>query len=404
MTHAPDSGPQAGASQTCGNAGRAVIAVSRRGSGLALRIEQTVPDFTAFLPSRFLGADVLPEADDPRLQQTPSRIRSYDGRVAPLVETIFRQHRSLVLVMALGAAVRLIAPLLRHKSVDPAVVVVDDAGRYAISLLSGHLGGANELTLEIARALDAQAVITTAAEAAHVRTIDLLARAYGWRIEPGAPLTHVAAALVNGDPVGVYQDAGTSDWLTSRPVHLRVYDSMATLAAACPQAAIVISDRASPLADSLAGRTVVCRPQTLILGIGCSRGASAAEIGALVDQTLAAETLSPLAIAAVATIDRRRDEAGLRELVAERGWTLTTYNAAELDAVSGDWLRSEIVRKAVGTGGVAEPAALACAGVEQLLVRKQKSARVTLAIARRSVDSAVDSPDTLRHRSTQEAS
>ncbi len=356
----------------------AVVAVSGTGSALALRIAASLPHSAAYVPARF-----LPEtARDPR----PPAVLDYDGRVAPVIAALFAGCESLVLVMAAGAAVRLIAPHLRDKESDPAVVVVDDAGRFAISLLGGHAAGANDLAEAIVARIGATPVLTTATEPAGAPAIETIARARRWRREPGPALTALLAALVNGDRVGVFQDAGDRKWLAAVADRMEMFESMESLAASRPAAALIVSDRALTLPATLTGRSAVYRPPVLALGIGCSRGVECSELTALVDATLAREGLSPLAVAGVATIDRRRDEPGLRKVLGARGWPLAVRSAESLAAVRGEWAHSETVKRAVGVGAVAEPAALSLAGVPRLLVRKVKSAHATLAIARSPVE------------------
>jgi cobalt-precorrin 5A hydrolase len=312
---------------------------------------------------------------------------SYTGRAAPLIANLFERSSRIVLVMAVGAAVRLIAGHLNDKRTDPAVVVVDDEGRFAISVLSGHLGGANGLATCIAATLGAQAVITTASDGAGVPSADLIGAGLGWKLEPDSNLKGVAAALVNGDLVGFYQDVGSAGWSAeTHPPHLIRFPTIDQLAAAEPAAAIIISDRVHHLPSPLAGRTAIYRPPILVLGIGCSRGADEAEIAAIVERTLDGAALSPLSVCAIATIDRKADEPGLRSFGRTRGWPIITYAAAQLEAAEGNWNRSPIVRRAVGAAGVAEPAALLASGSTKLVVRKQKTAHVTLAVARRAVE------------------
>ena len=364
----------------------ATFAVTVRGSRLAVRLAGELPAI-AYVPGRFLeqcrsGGD----GRDPDACATS--LIGYNEPASTVIRRLFTVYGGLVLVMAAGAAVRLLAPVLVDKRSDPAVVVVDDAGRFAVSLISGHLGGANRLAERVASILSATAVITTASEAAGVPSPDLLGGELGWRIEPGSSLTAVAAALVNGEPVAVYQDRGDRTWLHGVPDHLTVCDSIEELHSAPASAAIIVSDRVIDIPERLQARCAVYRPPTLVLGIGCSRGAGEREIAALVDSTLAAHRLSPLAVVAVASLDRKEHEPGLRALVQGRRWRLVTFSAAELAEVGGEWSRSEVVRRAVGVGAVAEPAAMRCANAGQLVVRKVKSAHVTLAVARSESDHA----------------
>lgn len=359
----------------------AVVAVSARGAAVAARLAASLPAAMAYVPARFLRTAAGANTSFGTLE-----LCGYEGRVAPLLAGLFATRRALVLVMAVGAAVRLVAPLLQSKRSDPAVVVVDDAARFAVSLLSGHLGGANDLAQRVAGLLGATAVVTTASESAGAPAADLIGHEEGWTVEPGSALTRVAAALVNGEVVGFVQDAGSRRWLSGKPRPRVVeFPSLEALAEARPAGAIVVSDRRLDLPAEIRDRAAIYRPPVLYLGVGCSRGASNAEIAALVDATLDQEGLSSLAVAAVATIDRKAAEPGLLEFVRGRGWPLRTFSAAELDQAPGDWARSEVVRRAVGAAGVAEPAALLAAQTATLVSSKTKSRTVTVAIARSSV-------------------
>jgi cobalt-precorrin 5A hydrolase len=355
------------------------VAVSKQGARLAQRLLNAEPSADAFVPGRFLRNGAEPEDD---------RLRVYEGRVAPVIERLFEQRRPMVLIMAVGAAVRLVAPLLSDKLSDPPVVVLDDAARYCVSLIGGHASGANRLAEQIARYSGAQAVITTASEIAGAPAIESIAAGLGWRIEAGPALTRVAATLVNGDACGVYQDCGSIGWRLPYAKQLPLYDGLDSLVRAHHAAAIVVTDRVLELPDALQGRTLILRPATLVLGVGCSSGVDAKEIADLVDSALSHAGLSPLSVDAVATLDRKAGEPGLKALAQSRGWPVLAYSADELDAAPGQWTHSDIVNAAVGTHGVAEPAALLASGADRLAVTKVKSARVTVAVARRpSVES-----------------
>lgn len=347
----------------------AVVAVTRNGARLAGRLGAVLPCTEIWVTERFAG-EAGPEA------------RTFAGPVSALVGRLFTEIEGLVLILATGAAVRLIAPYLRDKATDPAVVTVDDAGRYAISLLSGHVGGGNALARRVADALGAKAVITTASEVHGLPPADLIGQQFGWRIEQPEHLKTLAAALVNGDPVALYQDAGEPGWHPGPlPAHVTRYGTLDALRSAQPRAAIVITDRL--LDEDVPDGWVVYRPRSLVLGIGCSRGATETEIATLVDTTLAEAGLSASCVAWAATIDLKRDEPGLLAFAAARGLELRFFGAAELDRTPGQQSPSAIVRAAVGTRGVCEPAALLAAGAPCLLLPKRKSHNVTVAVARR---------------------
>jgi cobalt-precorrin 5A hydrolase/precorrin-3B C17-methyltransferase len=295
---------------------------------------------------------------------------------------------AIVCFLATGATVRLAAPLLAGKREDPAVVCVDEAQRYAIALLGGHAtatnaGGANALAERVAEALGAEAVVTTASEGAGVAALDSYGADLGFRIEDPGPLAAVGRAVLDGEPVHFESDA---TWpLPALPPNV-------TPDARGARHAIVVTDRAAgdgfrwdqrvPVADptEIAGRTVVYQPPSLVVGVGASRGAPAEEVGALIDRALAAAGLSPRAVRHLATADVKADEEGILTAAAERGWPVITYPAEELSTVDVP-NPSEIVRAEVGTPSVAEAAALYGVNAE-LVVPKQKSAMVTVAVAR----------------------
>jgi cobalt-precorrin 5A hydrolase len=347
-----------------------VVAVTRAGSHLARRLRAGMAGVHVTVPERFAAEDEV----------------TYVGGVGEAVAEAFRTSRALVLIMAVGIAVRSLAPLIADKRRDPAVVVVDDAGRFAISLLSGHLGGANTLAERVAGVLGAVPVVTTASEAAGVPSPDLIGREWGWRIEGEEYLTRVAAALVNGDPVGVWQECGRRDWLPDPlSAHLVEYPTLDALVAAVPAAMLIVSHRVLPLLPS-GIPAVVYRPPMLVIGAGASSGAPSDELITLAREALAGGCLAAGSLAAVATLDRKAEEPALHDLARSLGVPLVTYAAAELESVPGEWERSEVVRRAVGTGGVCEPAALLAAGVDRLAVRKRKSAHATVAVARATAE------------------
>ncbi len=153
-------------------------------------------------------------------------------------------HEAMVCIMAAGIVVRELAPLLRSKHADPAVVVLDERGRHAISLLGGHRGGANELARRVATLLGGTAVLTTSSDVQELPAIDLLAVERGWTPGRTAQMTAVSAALVNGETVGWYQDAGGDDWLPEPPpANVVRFDSLEELVAAGPPAALLVTYR-----------------------------------------------------------------------------------------------------------------------------------------------------------------
>ncbi len=347
-----------------------IVAVSKRGAALAVRLAAPLAADTC------LSARVAPPGYAGRTYAAPAGLRL-------TIATAFDAAQPLVLVMPVGAAVRLIAPHLASKHSDPPVVAVDDAGRFAIPLASSHKGGANELATRIAGILGSQAVVTTAAEATGTLALDVLAREQEWKLEPASDLTRVTALLVEGATVGCYQEAGDEAWWADAPANLQRLSSLPSQPPEGAAALLVISDRGATLPSGIP--TAVYRPPTLAAGVGCVRGAAADEMDVLLRQTLAETGLSPLSVAAIATIDVKRDEAGISELAARYGVPVCYYTAAELTAAPGPSEPSAAVLAAVGTPGVCEPAAQLAANGGPLLAAKHKTPRATVAIARIAV-------------------
>lgn len=294
-------------------------------------------------------------------------------------------YDQLVLCLALGATVRLIAPFLQDKRRDPGVLVIDDGGTFVVSVLSGHLGGANALAYEAARILKALPVITTASDVHATLAIDLLGKEQCWMLEPSSDLTGVAAAIVNGEPVAILQEAGARDWWIQRPEwpsHLQyLTDRQELLSAHSMAAQVLITDRTVeniPLHDS---PTVIYRPATLVLGIGCRRGVAFADLERFVLTVLREHGLSGKSVVTLATADIKGDEVAILELARRYGWTLETHTVQALRAVKDIPSPSACVQRLIGTPSVSEASALLSSAYGELIVHKQKGVGMTVAIA-----------------------
>ncbi|MGW1213319.1 precorrin-3B C(17)-methyltransferase [Streptomyces sp. NPDC002499] len=279
----------------------------------------------------------------------PERTRVYEGPVGDAVRTAFAQCEQLVCFLATGAVVRLLAPLLNDKRTDPGVVCVDEAGRFAVSLVGGHGGGANELAREVSELLDAEPVVTTATDAVGVPGLDTL----GFPVE--GDVAGVSRALLDGEPVTLEAELG---WpLPPLPVSDRGGAYV-----------IRVTDRVVEPAE----REVVLRPPSLVVGVGASRGAPVNEVLGLISDALRAAGLSVANIAELATVDAKADEPGIIQAAQRLSVPLVTHSAEELAAVEVP-NPSDAPLAAVGTPSVAEAAALVGGG--ELLVPKRKSER-----------------------------
>jgi len=360
----------------------AIYAITRHGIEVARRIAQALPD------SDLLISEKLKEL-------APTGARHFSLPMGPLLEDTFSRYDAHVFVISVGAVVRMIAPLLRNKKVDPAVVCVDDAARFSICVLSGHVGRGNVFTDRVAHALRATSVVTTASDSIGTLTVDILARELGWSLDdPDRNLTRACAAVVNETRVLFVQETGEPTWWPLDKELPKGVQYATSLAAVEPEAwemLLIASHR--DLARSHPAhfaRSVIYRPKSLVLGIGCDRGTQRALIERGIAATFATHGLSEKCVRLLATIDKKADEPALLELSEQRGWPLATFTAEALDALGveqGVTNPSERVKTFVGTRGVCEPAALIAAGASRLLVPKQRYTEVsagrsmTLAIA-----------------------
>ncbi|MCX5891568.1 MAG: cobalt-precorrin 5A hydrolase [Deltaproteobacteria bacterium] len=338
-----------------------VVALTTAGGVLARNLCQELPRGVCWLPP-------LLAAGDPKIQ-------TFD-RVATVFQEAFEQGENLVCIMAAGIVVRGIAPHFSGKDKDPAVVVVDEAGRFAISLLSGHLGGANELARQVAQILKATPVITTASDVQGLPALDLVAQRVGLAIEDLTAVRQVQMALLNGlklrlvDPDGYLADVAAEypEWFI-RENHLDT-----ALGGGWPGVYAGFRERAWPK------HWLVLRPKNLVAGLGCHKGTPAAEIISFIKDTFKKERLSLASLKALATIELKKAEPGLKEAAARLGVEFIWFTKEELQDVKVPNPSQQLVRL-VGVVSVSEAAALKGGGVE-LILTKRKGANATLAVAR----------------------
>lgn len=353
----------------------AIVAITKHGVEIARSLQTSFPHADIFYMSKFAQGD-----------EEKRGIQLFSGSVRILLPTLWHAYKGIIAIVSLGAMVRMVAPLLHDKKTDPGIVVIDDKGEHVISVLSGHLGGANELTKEVASALGARPVITTASDVQRTIPVDLFGKAFGWQWESAEKLTPVSASVVNEEQVAIVQESGEPNWWmynTPIPSHFRLYPSVAAALQVKPQpqAALVVTHRLLTQAEeeAILHNGVLFRPKVIVLGMGCNRGTSAEEIEAVILETLAELQFSIRSVKAVCSIDLKKDEEGLLAVTDKYGWEFVTYTPAELNQVNIED-PSETVFKYTGAYGVSEPAAKLYAGSEQLVLGKKKSGNVTISV------------------------
>ncbi len=317
----------------------------------------------------------------------------YQGSLREALPQYWQTYDQLIFALATGAVVRLIAPLLQDKATDPAVVVVDESGKFVISLCGGHQGGADRLAQQVAHHLGSTPILTGAANHQGRPGIDMLGQPFGWSKGSG-DWTGVSSAMAASQPVQVIQEAGTDLWQKHWPSTHAIQWGWPEVAEAAtwpkPQARIWISPiqrHFSPEADL---PKVQWHPRVLWVGLGCERGTDQALMALALTQVCQAHHLALGAIAGLASLDLKADEVGLVQLCQDHGWPLRCFSAEALQAIPVP-NPSSVVAEAVGTPSVAEAAAIAAASASEtpgiLRVPKQVirhpdyAGAVTLAIA-----------------------
>ncbi|GAA2114382.1 precorrin-3B C(17)-methyltransferase [Actinomadura alba] len=333
----------------------------------------------------------------------PGEVRLFTGEKAgDGLRAAWHACDAVVAFLAVGATVRVLAPLIGHKADDPAVVCVDESLRFAVAVLGGH-HGANALADRVGGVLGSLPVVTTATDAAGIPALDSFGADLGCTIENPSMLARVGAALLSGEPVAL---ADQGPWpVPALPGNVTVQDparddparddparddpARDDTAGAGARALIRIDDR-TPAHPSDPEATLVLRPKSLVVGVGAARGVASAEVGGLIDAALSDAGLAPASVRCVATVDLKADEGGLLEAAGQRGWEVITFTADALAAIDVP-NPSEIVRAEVGTPSVAEAAAILGARTHgarthgraaELVVGKRKSAAATVAVAR----------------------
>ena len=286
------------------------------------------------------------------------------AELSVLIADIFGRYSALVFISSVGIAVRAVAPYIRSKLTDPAVIAVDDSGKYAVSVLSGHLGGANELAERIADIIGAVPVITTSTDTHGLFSPDIFAKKNSLVITDMSAAKAVAAAVVNGEKVGLECTYPHSEI----PAGLSVCDS--------GKIGICISGNAD---DKPFDTTLNLLPENIAVGIGCKKNTPCDAIKKHILSVFSDNGLDIRRLSAAATIDIKAEEPGLIEFCEEYGLVLKAYTADELMSVTGVFTHSDFVEKTTGADNVCERAAV-CAG-GRIIIPKTAQNGVTAAVA-----------------------
>ena len=229
-----------------------VLAITKNGINIGQNLKEFFPEWGIFAPAKFSSQN--------------DSITWYSEPTSEKIVELFKNNDAIICLFSLGAVIRLISPHLKDKKTDPAVIVIDDKTNFVISVLSGHIGGANELTEKIAEKLQAQPIITTAADVNKTIAVDLVGRDFGWKIDNDSNVTRISAHMVNEEPIGVFQETGEKNWYKQLPKNVSLYDTIDELKNSNSKAKLIISDKI--IDNDLSSESVIYRPPSLVIGIG----------------------------------------------------------------------------------------------------------------------------------------
>ncbi|WP_163717569.1 cobalt-precorrin 5A hydrolase [Mangrovibacterium lignilyticum] len=328
----------------------AIISISLQGNQLAREIKQHFPEADCFTLAKWKAEGFRP----------------IEGKLSQLCQQLFLNYDSLIFIMAAGIVVRSIAPWIQDKTSDPAVVVLDDAGKHAISLLSGHLGGANALTNRLANLIGANPVITTASDVNQLPSVDLLAQQGGLVISSMEDAKVVTASLVNRQAVEL---CDPDNWLGAVELP-KISDK--------PAARIIVSNRTTVPADLPAVQLI---PRNIYLGIGCKKDSSPEELWAFIEQQLEQLQLDKRSVAAVCSIGLKSSEPAILEAAMKLNCDTKFYEAQVLQTVEHLFEGSDFVKKITGVRSVSSPTAYLAGGKEgSFLLQKARQTGMTLSV------------------------
>ena len=345
----------------------AVLAITKNGIDMSLRIKEHFSDFEIFAPVKFSNNN--------------GKIQWYDESTTQKIVDLFKSNDGIVCLFSLGAVIRLLAPHIKDKKTDPAVIVIDDNANFVISVLSGHLGGANELSNEIAEKIGSTPVITTAADVNKTIAVDLVGKEFGWKIYDDSNVTRISAFMVNKEKIGIFQNIGKKEWWKGKfPENITFFSNIEDLKASESKGYLIITnDQIDD--ESVLKNSVVYRVPDLVVGIGLHWDTSKETILNGVNETLKKFELKQKQIARLVSIKKDKDVIGLIELGREMNIPIEYIDREELATITAP-NPSETVQAFEGTASVSEAAAIKSSKGE-LIVEKQKfPPNLTVAIAR----------------------
>lgn len=346
----------------------AIIAITKNGITIANNLKSLFKGADIYIPKKFYFPN--------------SNSNFFSVSVNELLGILFNDYESLICIFSLGAVIRLLSPFLKDKKTDPAVVVIDDASKFAISALSGHLGGANDLAIQISQFLNSIPVVTTAADVNNTISVDLIGKKFGWIIEDFKNVTSVSALMVNEEKIGIFQDAGEKNWWDRNefPKNVEFVSNLMDLKSEIFKGCIIITDK-KIFDKALLLKSVVYRPKSLVVGIGLHWNTSKETIKNGLEDVLREYNLSYNSIKSITSLNRGKPVEGLSQFCKENDFELLLFSKDELNSISVP-NPSELVGKYEGTQSVSEASALMASNGVLIVPKRKFPPDLTIAICR----------------------
>ncbi|ABS41591.1 cobalt-precorrin 5A hydrolase [Clostridium botulinum] len=353
-----------------------IINVTRMGNDIAYKIKEHMD---ADLYSKYVIKELIVEASleykhshckDSNLNLLNDKhyFKKEDFNFKEIVKKSFQDYDAIIFISSTGIAVRAIAPFIQSKDKDPAVIVIDSTGRYVISLLSGHLGGANELTEKIAKTIGAEPIITTATDNLNIKAPDIIAKENNLVIEDLKKAKDIAALLVNGQKVAFIDEED----LVNFPKGY-TYDIESAKG-------IVFVTNKLHVDEAFLNNKCILKliRKNIVLGIGCRKNYDDITMKENVIKVLKEENIDLKSINSIVSVEIKKDENAIKELSKFLGCPFITYSIEEIKKVEHKFKGSDFVRKTIGVGSACEPSIELKGG--KIIKEKQKLTGMTLAI------------------------
>lgn len=336
----------------------AIITITKKGINKALEIQDLCPEeiFHIYTLEKYKEDGVY----------------GIHNSLKALVEMAFTRYRTIVFIMAAGIVVRIISPLLQSKLKDPAVLIMDDKGQYVISLLSGHIGGGNKKTIELAKKINALPVITTASDTNGKIAVDTMAMKYELIIENMMDAKNITAMMVNEEPVAIINESAIS-----------VCEDLPVISKGgineTPQfKGFIYISPYKP--ENIPMDIVHLIPMEIIIGIGCRRGIEGKEIIDLIRRNLEKLNIHPKALCKLSTVEIKKNENGIIEASEHFKTNLEIITLDEIKQIENQFIISPFVKKSIGVGNVCEPCGYISSDFGECLLPKTAENGITISI------------------------